>query len=260
MLLFHRDLGGAGRPPLVVLHGLLGSSRNWQTAGRELAERYHVLALDLRNHGSSPHAAEMTFAAMADDVLAWLDAQGIERAVLMGHSMGGKVAMRIACRHAARVERLIAVDVAPRDYESPSLRRQLAAMQALPLAELRNRTDAEARLEAAVPDWALRKFLATNLAQDESGQWRWAVNLPVLAAELGALGKDSLRPDDRFEGPTLVIAGGKSRFVLPEDLPAIARHFPASRVETIPEAGHNPHMETRAALVRLVLAHDGAGA
>jgi len=111
--LFHRDLGGAGKPALIVLHGLLGSSRNWQSTGSDLAARYQVWALDLRNHGRSPHEAEMSYEAMVADVIAWMDGQGIARAALMGHSMGGKVAMLLACRHPERVERLVVVDIAP---------------------------------------------------------------------------------------------------------------------------------------------------
>src|SRR4051812_5735190 len=112
LTLFHRDLGGAGNSPLVVLHGLLGSSRNWLTTGGDLAARYHVLALDLRNHGKSPHDdAPMDYETMMADVLAWLDAQGLGKVSMMGHSMGGKVAMHLACRHPERVERLIVVDI-----------------------------------------------------------------------------------------------------------------------------------------------------
>src|SRR5690606_9374454 len=103
-------------PPLVILHGLLGSSRNWQTAGKDLAERFHVAALDLRNHGSSPHADEMSYAAMMADVLAWMDARGLGRVTLLGHSMGRILAMLLACRHPERIERLIVVDIAPKDY------------------------------------------------------------------------------------------------------------------------------------------------
>jgi len=140
MQLFHRDLGGVGRPPLVILHGLLGSSRNWQAVGADLAPGFHVFALDLRNHGRSPHADEMTYPAMVDDVLGWLDAQGLTRVTLMGHSLGGKVAMLLACRHPDRVERLVVVDIAPKDYPAHADRAEFAAMNALPLAALRSRS------------------------------------------------------------------------------------------------------------------------
>lgn len=255
MDLFSRDLGGAGRPPLVLLHGILGSSRNWQTAGRDLAVRYHVRALDLRNHGGSPQAEEMTYGAMVDDVVAWLDAQGLGRVTLLGHSMGGKVAMLLACRHPERVERLVVVDIAPKDYDwGGRQRREFAAMNALELAGLRSRAEAEGRLEAAVPDWALRKFLTTNLERTGDGPWRWTVNLPALTEALPALEKNSLGPADRFAGPARFIVGGKSAYVRPADQAAIHAHFPAARIETIPESGHDPHMQARADFVGLVLA------
>ena len=174
MLLFHRDLGGAGKPPLVILHGMLGSSRNWQTAGRDLAERFHVLALDLRNHGASPQADDMSYSAMIDDVRAWLDAQGFTKVTLLGHSMGGKVAMLLACRHPERVERLIVVDIAPKDYRWVAHRAEFAAMNELDLAHLKSRAEAELKFEARVDDWAMRKFLTTNLERDAEGRWCWS--------------------------------------------------------------------------------------
>jgi esterase len=254
MGLQHRDLGGDG-PPLVILHGILGSSRNWQTAGRDLAARHHVLALDLRNHGGSPHDGEMTYPAMAADVLAWLEARGLERVALLGHSLGGKVAMLLACRHPERVERLIVVDIAPRDYAWGGRQRaEFAAMNGLDLGGLRSRAEAEQRLEAQVPDWAMRKFLVTNLECDGAGRWRWTVGLAALTEALPALEKNSLRPGDIFAGAALFITGGKSAYVTAADHAAIRRHFPAARIETLADCGHNPHMEARAAFVRLVLA------
>ncbi len=252
MQLFHRDLGGAGNPPLVVLHGMLGSSRNWQTAGRDLAARWHVLAPDMRNHGSSPHDDTMTYEAMADDVREWLDAQGLGRVALMGHSMGGKVAMMLACRQPDRVERLTVVDIAPKDYFWSGHRQSFAAMNELDLGVLRSRAEAELRFEARVPSFGLRKFLATNLERNDDGSWRWQINLPVLTAALPVLEKNPLAPEDCFEGPTLFVAGGKSTYVQPEDHAAIQARFPAVKFVTIAEAGHNPHMETREEFVRVV--------
>jgi esterase len=252
MELHFRDLGGAGRPPLVILHGILGSSRNWQSAGKDLAERAHVFALDLRNHGASPHGADAGYAAMTADVLGWLAARGLARVTLLGHSLGGKVAMRLACRRPDAVERLIVVDIAPKDYAGAGRHREFAAMNALDLAPLRSRAEAERRLEAAVPDWALRKFLTTNLDRDEAGRWRWTVNLPVLTAALRELEGNPLDASDRYGGPTLFVLGGRSPYVAPGEHGLITAHFPAARIETIPESGHNPHLEARAAFGRIV--------
>ena len=250
--LFHRDLGGAGNPPLVVSHGLLGSSRNWLTTGGDLAAQYHVMALDLRNHGKSPHADEMTYEAMVADVLAWMDAQGLGRVALMGHSMGGKTAMLLACRHPERVERLIVVDIAPRNYLSNAHRAEFAAMNELRLDSLHSRGEAELRFEARVADWGMRKFLVTNLERDAAAGWKWQINLLALTAALPELEKSPLEPMEQFFGPTLFITGGKSRYVTTEDKAGIERHFPSARVEVIAESEHNPHMETRAAFVAAV--------
>src|SRR5690606_19607357 len=235
--------------PLVLLHGLLGSSRNWQSAGAELAGvagGRNVWALDLRNHGRSPWHPAMSYEAMAADVLAWLDRKGFAQVELMGHSMGGKTAMLLASRHPERVSRLVVVDIAPRAYLSHGHRAEFAAMNELRLEELSSRGEAEMRFEGRVPDWGMRKFLTTNLERGEDGAWRWVVNLPVLTAALPELEGDPLSPEDRYAGPTLFLRGGKSRYVADTDLAKIETHFPAAVLETIAASGHNPHMETRA--------------
>ena len=250
--LYHRDLGGEGKPPLVILHGLLGSSRNWQTAGRDLSARYHVFALDARNHGASPHADSMTYAEMADDVRGWLDRQGLGAVTLLGHSLGGKTAMSLACASPERVSQLVVVDIAPKGYRWEAHRSEFAAMNELDLGALRSRGDAELRFEARVTDWAMRKFLTTNLERDDAGQWKWQINLPALTAALPILEGDPLPADAIYPGPATFIIGGKSRYVLEGDRAAIRQHFPQARMETIPTSGHNPHMDAREAFVALV--------
>ncbi len=237
---------------MVVLHGLLGSSRNWLSTGRDLARNHHVLAPDARNHGKSPHAPEMDYAVMVDDLVAWMDAQGLERASMVGHSMGGKTAMLLACRHPERVERLVVVDIAPKDYRWAAHRAEFLAMAELDLASLNSRGEAELRFEARVPNLGMRKFLSTNLVQDDAGAWRWQINLPVLTEALPVMEKNCLRPEDRFAGPTLFVLGGRSRYAEPSDHDLIRHHFPEARIEVIPESGHNPHMDAREEFVRLV--------
>ena len=194
----------------------------------------------------------MTYDAMVADVLAWMDTRHLKRVTMMGHSMGGKVAMLLACRHPERVERLIVVDIAPKDYLSNAHRAEFAAMNELRLDTLQSRGEAELRFEARVDDWAMRKFLITNLERAETGGWQWQINLPALTAALPVLEKTPLAADDQFSGPTLFITGEKSRYVQTCDQPAIERHFPGANVEVIEDSGHNPHMEKREEFVQAV--------
>lgn len=244
-----RDLGGEGLPALVVVHGFMGSSRNWQLTGRDLAAHVHVHALDLRNHGDSESSEDMAWDALVADVQAWCAARGLDRARFLGHSLGGKVLMRLACVAPGLVEDLIVVDIAPKSYAFQSHRHELAALLDLELAGLASRAEAEMRLEGRVPDLAMRKFLLTNLVRAEDGAWRWAVPLAWLAAALPSLEGSPLDPGMTYAGPTTFILGGRSRYVTPDDVPLIRRHFPAAVIATIAASGHNPHMDARTEFV-----------
>lgn len=248
-----RELGGAGAPALVVLHGLLGSSRNWQSAGAALAARGpRVVALDLRNHGESPWADACGHAEMARDVAAWIERSGLAPVHLLGHSLGGKVAMRLAADRPDLVARLTVVDIVPRDYPG-RLRVEFEAMRQLDLAATRGRREADAALAAQVPDWAQRQFLLTNLGQDAAGAWVWKVNFRALEAALPLMLANPLAPGQRYAGPARLIRGGKSDYVRDEDLPGFRACFPAGDVVTLPGSGHNPHFDARGAFVDAVL-------
>lgn len=248
-----RELGGEG-PVILVLHGLLGSSRNWQSAGVALAEKgYRVVALDLRNHGSSPWAEDCSYPAMAEDVEVFLDQQKWGPVHLLGHSMGGKVAMRVAVERPDLVSRLTVVDIAPRAY-SDRVREEFRAMNALDLTQIKSRKDADALLTPLVSDWGMRQFILTNLGQSPEGQWRWMVNREALTRSLPQILGECLASEEKFVGPTRFIRGGKSNYIRDEDFPLLQKHFPETDWVTLPESGHNPHFEARAGFVDAVLA------
>lgn len=232
-------------PALVILHGLLGSSRNWSTIGKALQDRFDVHAVDLRNHGSSPHADAMRWAEMSTDLQAYLDRHGLEKVVLMGHSLGGKVAMRYACEYPDLVEKLIIVDIAAKPYP-PYHDNEFRAMKRIPTAELTSRKEAEELLEPMVPEWAMRQFLLTNLVHDEAaGGFKWQVNVETLHASLPHIRQNSLLPTDRYDKPVLLVRGANSDFIDDSDAVEMQHWFSHLREEIVPSAGHNVHVDNR---------------
>ena len=226
-------------PPLALIHGLFGAARNWGAIQKRLAARHRVLAMDLRNHGESPHAEGMAHAATARDVAETLGARGVQCAVVVGHSLGGKVAMALALHHTGFVARLVVVDIAPLRYP-PALRGYVAAMRALPLKEGLTRREADAALEAAVPEPGIRAFLLQSL-DFEASPPRWRIGIAQIHAAMPEI--EDFREDGRFEGETLVIAGGRSDYIRAEHRPIFQRLFPAARFATIEGAGHWVHAE-----------------
>ena len=237
-------------PPLAILHGLFGSGRNWTSIAQRLAAHHRVLALDLRNHGASPWSDRMDYAEMAEDVCAALHARGYDRYALLGHSMGGKAAMVAALQHGAEVERLVVVDIAPVDYPPHHLA-HVRAMRELDLAGIKRRSEAEARLAAAIPDPAERAFLVQNLVF-EDGRARWRLNLAAIEQAMRGLGEFLDLPPTAYDGPALFIAGGQSDYLLPEYEPAIHRRFPSAEIVRIDDAGHWLHAERPEAFLAIV--------
>jgi pimeloyl-ACP methyl ester carboxylesterase len=251
MKLAYRYFGGEGNAPLVMLHGLLGSSRNWITIGKALSAHYEVFALDLRNHGDSPHDAKSGFDDMAGDVEGFLHRQGLESAHLLGHSLGGKVAMHLAVGDPHRVRSLTVVDIAPKAYP-PYHIDDFEGMMALNLDVLTTRKEADTFLKRSVPDYGQRQFLLTNLKRGEDGKFVWGVNLKTLYWNLDTLRKNSLREGETYEGPSLFILGEHSRFVRPEDHATIRDYFPKAQIRTVADAGHNPHIDQPQAFLAIL--------
>ncbi|MDB5315515.1 MAG: esterase [Rhodospirillales bacterium] len=229
---------GSG-PPVVLLHGLFGSAQNWGTIQNALAPEHRVIALDLRNHGASPHAATMEYAEMAADVAHTLAALGVPRAAVLGHSMGGKVAMMLALTAPELVERLVVADIAPVAY-GPHLRGVVATMQDVPVAPGLTRRAADAALAATIPEAGMRAFLLQNLRFDANPVWR--IGLEEIAAAMPVI-EGFPPPAGTFGGPVLFIAGGRSDYIRPEHGDVIKALFPAVRHEVVPNAGHWVHAE-----------------
>ncbi len=249
----HRYWGETpGKADVLLLHGLLGSSRNWQGVGNKLSRHCNVAALDQRNHGTSPHHTSMTYPSLAMDVIGWLDKMEIEKIHLVGHSMGGKVGMYLACRYPQRISSLTVVDIAPRAYP-PRWEKEFAAMQRMPVQHFSRRSEAEEWLAQDVHDWAFRKFLVSNLEREDSGGFRWMVNLDILQAALPNLFNQV--PDDgqQYTGPVLYMRGEHSRFVADSDFSMIRGFFPKVQLKTIPDAGHNVHFDQAELFVQSLL-------
>jgi esterase len=242
MVQLNYNISGEGRP-LIILHGLFGSARNWSGIARRLGEDYRVIAVDLRNHGDSGHAADMTYADMVADLYGLLQELELDTAWFLGHSMGGKAAMGFALTYPGKTAGLIVVDIAPVPYRTAHLP-LLDAMQALPLSELSGRDDAAARLQAAgVTDDLIRQFLLQNLVRRDGG-YAWRLNLEALRRHMDDLSSFPQDwPHSSYAGPACFLAGDDSDYLLPDYYPEIQRLFPAATVKTLPHAGHWVHAD-----------------
>ncbi|MFO1048434.1 MAG: alpha/beta fold hydrolase [Geminicoccaceae bacterium] len=235
-------------PPLLFLHGLLGRARNWLTVGRAMADSHAVQLVDLRNHGASPWSDVAGYAAMAADIASLIESGGAGPPTLVGHSMGGKVAMTLALSRPELLRRLIIVDIAPVRYAS-GYERYIEAMLAADLSPGRRRTDVDAGLAAAVPDAAMRAFLMQNL-ESRDGRLAWQPNLAVLLTAMPELMDfPADLPAGAFAGPTRSLRGERSDYVGPAGEAALRRLFPDATVAAVPGAGHWPHAEQPAAFL-----------
>jgi len=242
----------AGRAPLFVMHGLLGSMRNWQAIGKALARQHPVVLVDLRNHGASPWSDEMDYPAMAADLLALADRFEVERFALLGHSMGGKVAMATALSAPDRVERAIIADIAPIPY-AHDFEQYVKAMLELDLEAIDRRAAADAALAPAIDDQAIRQFLLQNLDFAAAGKAFWKPNLAVLDRSLDAItGWPEAFDAGRYDGPALAIRGGDSPYVSDAGEAALCRLMPAVELVTLDGTGHWLHAEQPQAFIAAV--------
>lgn len=248
MELAYREYGSGA--PLIILHGLFGSRDNWHTLSRRLGQRYHVFAVDQRNHGDSPHDAAFDYQVMANDLRLFVEMRALHDIRLIGHSMGGKTAMQFALTHPAYVERLVVVDIAPKAYDAHH-DELFDVMQSLDLGTMQTRYELEDALRPRIPDAPTRQLLLKNVARDDSGAFVWKINLEAIernyAAVIGAI--DASEP---FHKPTLFVRGARSGYITDDDEPTIRALFPSAQVVTIPDAGHWVHAEAPLAFLKTV--------
>ncbi|WP_432450629.1 alpha/beta fold hydrolase [Aliiroseovarius marinus] len=224
-------------PPILIVHGLFGSGRNWGVIARRLADIRRVVTVDMRNHGTSPKTDSHSYAELAGDLSEVIDGLG-GQADVIGHSMGGKAAMVLALAHPAKLRRLLVADIAPVAY-SHSQQVMIDAMRGIDLAQVNTRGDADRQLSAHVEDASTRAFLLQSL-DVKAREWR--LNLETLERDMGKIvGFPEI--SGQFDGPALFLSGAKSDYVLPDHRPLIKALFPQAKQAKIPGAGHWLHAE-----------------
>ncbi len=248
MKLNFRELGTG--QPMIILHGLFGFSDNWQTHAKKFAEYYRVILVDLRNHGHSDWNDEFSYDLMVEDLKELCDDLKLKNILMIGHSMGGKVAMLFAQKHIEYLEKLIVVDIGVKAYPMHH-QHILAGMHAIDLKTIKLRSDAENILKQHIDSDGVRQFLLKNLYWKEKGQLAWRMNLSVLEREMANI--LSVLPEKEVMLPTLFIRGELSNYILDEDIAQLEDQFPDSEIITIKNAGHWVHAEAPEEFVDSVL-------
>ncbi|RMF55674.1 MAG: alpha/beta fold hydrolase [Calditrichaeota bacterium] len=249
MKLFFREMGEG--EPLLVIHGLLGSSDNWLSVGKKLAAHHHVYLLDMRNHGKSPHHPSFTYGDMVQDVLEFMSDLSLSKANFIGHSMGGKVVMTLALQYPLKIAKAVVADMAPKPVSNPFFPILFSAMEAIDPSKIHSRKEAEKLLANSIDNPVIRGFIIKNLERLPEGGFRWRINLGVIKQHLEHIAM-YVPEGDPYPGEILFVAGGKSDYIREEDQPLFQKYFPAARVVRIPEAGHWVHFDAPEKFIQLV--------
>ena len=236
--------------PLIILHGLFGALDNWQSIGKTLAEQHLVFLIDQRNHGRSPHFDDISYPILAEDLREFMESHWIYRANIVGHSMGGKAAMQFALHYPDMVNRLVVIDIAPKQYPGGHEDIFLALLD-LQIDRIDSRQEATEFLSRRIPSAPVLQFLLKNITRQTDGTYSWKMNLPVLYQNYQKL-LANIEEAEAFDGPALFLRGGNSNYVLPEDESSIKDLFPNARIETVDGAGHWVHAEAPNAVIEHV--------
>lgn len=247
MELHFREMGQGA--PLLILHGLFGSSDNWLTIAKQLAEKYHVFIIDLRNHGQSPHSEEWNYTVMAKDIEDFCVHHQLQDVFIAGHSMGGKTVMKMAELFPQRIKKMMVIDIAPRYYPVHH-HLILSALKSINFEEIKTRKEAEELLQKSISDFGTRQFLLKNIYWITDNKLAWRFNLDVIAKNIEIVGEATPNHVSNIcLIETLFIKGEKSDYIKLEDEVFIEQQYPNSKVITIPNAGHWVHAENPLAML-----------
>ena len=239
---------GTGEP-LIIMHGLMGMLDNWQAPARLLEDDFQCILVDMRNHGHSPNSPDHNYSVMVDDIIELLDDLGLDRAIILGHSMGGKVAIKLAQDQPKRVSKLIVADIGPKFY--PVHHQDVVdALRAVPVEKIERRTEAETYMQKYLSEPSVRQFLMKSLYRSGRGSFGWRFNLDSIERNIEKVG-EALEEMD-FDGETLFIRGEKSDYILDQDWSDIKLLFPNAYLVTIDNAGHWLHAEKPKEFVRAI--------
>src|ERR1700739_4974966 len=240
MKLSYRKLG-TGKA-LFILHGLFGSADNWQTIGKHLAEYFTVYFIDLRNHGQSPHSNEWNYEVMSDDLKELMQDEGLDKVMLLGHSMGGKVAMQFAVQYPNKVERMVVVDIGPKKYPVTN-QFVIDAIDKFDIGSVKSRKEADELMTPLIEDMGTRQLLLKNLYWNENQKLAWKFNYDVIKEKIKIVSEVTPTPALPVQIPVLFVKGEKSDYIFPGDIKLMNSIFPQAKLVTIPGAGHWVHAD-----------------
>ncbi len=250
MKLFFRKMGSG--KPLFILHGLFGSSDNWQTLGKRFAENYTVYFIDQRNHGRSPHSPEHTYKVMSDDLTELIEDEKLDKVILMGHSMGGKTAMYFAVNHPEKVDKIVVVDIGPKEYPITN-KDILDAVEKVKLKDVNSRKQVEEVISHDIKDPRTVQFILKNLYWDDNQKLTWRFNTEALKNALATIAEATPIPAKPLQIPALFIKGEQSEYVAPTDMELINRFFSNARLVSIPQSGHWVHADNPGEFYKVVM-------
>ena len=250
MNLFYQQFGQ--RRPFIILHGLFGSSDNWKTIGNVLSQQFEVFLIDLRNHGRSFHTTEFSYSAMSNDIQNFIVEKNLDQVIVMGHSMGGKVAMTYALQHPEKINKLIIVDIAPK-YYPPHHQKYIDAFHSIDLNTVASRKEVEEHFIERVSDIGERQLLLKNLYWNENDHLAWRLNIDAISNNIEEMCKGQEALSAIFNKPTLFIKGEKSKYILAEDEALMKKLFSNVIIKEIGNAGHWLHAEKPKEFLECVL-------